>query len=142
MKIFRNRIFIGLICIALALAIIFLAAPAVVNDQIKTTEVVTAASNIEAGTVIFNEMLQTVRMPVSIVPSDAMNQAASIGKYTASTIWAGDIITAAKITATNTQEAAMILTYGALKRRMKSISLICFLENMVFLIKSIFKIRS
>lgn len=104
MKIFRNRIFIGLICIALALAIIFLAAPAVVNDQIKTTEVVTAASNIEAGTVISNEMLKTVRMPVSIVPSDAMNQAASIGKYTASTIWAGDIITAAKITATNTQE--------------------------------------
>lgn len=104
MKIFRNRIFIGLICIVLALAIIFFAAPAVISEQIKTTEVVTATTNIEAGTVISEEMLKTVRIPVSIVPGDATNQAASIGKYTASTIWAGDVITAAKLTDTNTQE--------------------------------------
>lgn len=104
MKIFRNKLFIGLLCVALSLAIVFLAAPAVANEQTKTTDVCTAIENIEMGTMITKDMLKTVRMPASIAPGDAMIQSTSIGQYATGLIWAGDVITASKLTDTNTQE--------------------------------------
>lgn len=104
MKLLRNKRIIGLMCVLLALAIVFLAAPAVTREQTKTAEVVTAVTNIEAGTAIDADMIKTVSIPASIVPSNATNETASIGKYANSTIWAGDIITAAKFTDMNIQE--------------------------------------
>lgn len=104
MKFFRNKLLIGLLCIALGLAVVFFAAPAVTREQNKTAEVVTAVTDIEAGTVISTEMIKTVSIPASIVPIDATNQAASIGKYAAGMIWAGDVVTAAKLTDANVQE--------------------------------------
>lgn len=104
MKLLRNRKIIGLICIALSIAVVFLAAPAVASEQTKTTEVCTADQNIEPGTMITKDMLKTVRMPASIVPSDALIQTTSVGKYASGIIWADDVITASKLTDTNVQK--------------------------------------
>lgn len=104
MKILRNKLFIGLLCVALSLVIVFLAAPAVANEQTKTTEVCTANQNIDAGTMITKEMLKTVHMPASIAPGDATVRPTSVGKYTTGLIWAGDVITASKLTDTNVHE--------------------------------------
>lgn len=103
MKLLRNKKIIGLICIALSIAVVFLAAPAVASEQTKTTEVCTASQNIDAGTMITKDMLQTVRMPASIAPSDALILTTSVGKYATGLIWAGDVITASKLTDTNVQ---------------------------------------
>ena len=104
MKLLRNKKFIGLICIALSLAIAFLAAPAVASERAKTIEVCTANQNIETGTMITEDMIKTVRMPASIAPSDATVQSTSMGKYSNTKIWAGDVITTLKLTDTNAQK--------------------------------------
>jgi len=104
MKLLRNKKIIGLICIALSIAVVFLAAPAVASEQTKTTEVCTANLNIDAGTMITKDMLNTVRMPASIAPDDALILTTSVGKYTTGLIWAGDVITASKLTDTNVQK--------------------------------------
>ena len=104
MKIFRNKLFIGLLCVALSLAIVFLAAPAVASEKTKTTEVCTANQNIEPGTMITKDMIKTVRMPASIAQGDATVRSTSVGKYATGLIWAGDVITASKLTDTNVHE--------------------------------------
>ena len=104
MKILRNKKFIGLLCVALSLVIVFLAAPAVANEQTKTTEVCTANQNIDAGTIITKDMLSTVHMPANIAPGDATVRSTSVGKYATGLIWAGDVITVSKLTDTNVHE--------------------------------------
>jgi len=104
MKFLRNKKLIGLLCIALALFIVFLVAPAAASEQTKTTEVCMANQNIEEGTMITKDMLKTVRMPASIAPIDARIQSASVGKYATGLIWAGDVMTASKLSDTNVQE--------------------------------------
>ena len=99
MKILRNKLLIGLLCIALGLAVVLVAAPAVVSEQTNTTQVCTAIVNIEPGTALTADMLKTIRMPADLAPSDATVQASSsIGQYATTKIWAGDVITAAKLT--------------------------------------------
>lgn len=104
MKILRNKKFIGLICVALSLVIVFLAAPAVTSEQTKTTEVCMANQNIDAGTMITKDMIKTVRMPASITPDDATVQSTSVGKYANGMIWASDVITTSKLADTNAQK--------------------------------------
>ncbi len=104
MKFLRNKKVIGLLCVALSLVIVFLAAPAVESEQTKTTEVCTANQNIDAGTMVTKDMLKTVRMPANIAPGDATVRSTSVGKYATGLIWAGDVITASKLTDTNVHE--------------------------------------
>ncbi len=104
MKFLRNKLFMGMICIALSLIIVFIAAPAVASEQTKTTEVCTAIDNIDADTVLTDDMLKTIRIPANIVPTGTTVKANCIGKYASSKIWAGDIITISKLTDTLVEE--------------------------------------
>jgi len=99
MKIFRNKLLVGLLSIALGLVVVFIMAPAASSEQMMTVNVCTAIVNIETGTVLTTDMLKTIQMPANFAPIDAIAQGVnSIGKYATTKIFAGDVITAAKLT--------------------------------------------
>lgn len=99
MKLFRNKLFVGLLCIIAGLAVVFLAVPAVVGQQEKTEVVYQAAEDIVAGTIIDANMLKKVDVPAALAPENKANPETSIGLKAISAIYKGDTITADKITA-------------------------------------------
>jgi pilus assembly protein CpaB len=97
MKILRNRLFIGLLCVVLSIVFVFVAAPAVTSAQNKRTEVCQAVEDIAAGATLTSEMLRTTNIPVSMAPENAIKAEDCIGKRAVSAIWTGDIMTSSKL---------------------------------------------
>ena len=97
MKLFKNKLFIGLLCITAGIAIVFYGIPKVASEQSKKVEVLEATENIEAGTMLTDEMMRYVEIPSSMSPDNAATFESSVGKYAISTIYSGDIVTTAKI---------------------------------------------
>ncbi|MBP5236569.1 MAG: pilus assembly protein CpaB, partial [Clostridia bacterium] len=95
----KNRTVIGIICMALALAITFLVAPLVNRLSTDTTDVIRLAEDVKQGTQITAEHLETVKVKTDSIPSGTLKDSKDVvGKYAASKLYAGDWLTAEKLT--------------------------------------------
>ena len=95
----KNRTIIGVICMVLAVAVTFAIAPLVNRLTTDTSEVIRLASDVKQGTEIKAESLEVVKVKTDTVPQGTVNDpSAIIGKYAASQLYAGDYLTAEKLT--------------------------------------------
>lgn len=115
MRLLKNRIVIGILCIAVALLIGFVAVPALSGSQSKIS-VVRMTGSITAGTQITEEMVETVSVPDGIVSGCISNASSVVGKYANSDLYNGDYLTAEKIT--DTLEKADSFSAGTRKGKM------------------------
>lgn len=100
MNIFRNKLFIGLICILIGVTVAFFAIPGVVEREVATAKVYVAAQTISAGDFITEAQVEEKVIPASLAPANKVDETAAIGKRAVSVIYGGDIITTDKITET------------------------------------------
>lgn len=98
MKIIRNKFVIGLLCIAIGVTVGFVLLPRSQESEIAMTQAVRLQTDVEAGTRLEAGMLETVKVPSASVPGGA--HAAPeffLGRYAATSLFAGDILTEAKV---------------------------------------------
>lgn len=99
MKILKNRLVIGMICIILAVAIGFFAVPVLVSVTNQKVPVIVAADNIAAGTKITEDMLRTFEMFSSDIPSGAdLKYSEVVGQYALIDIMESDVMFRGKFT--------------------------------------------
>lgn len=95
----KNRTVIGVICMVLAIAVTFLVAPLVNRLSTDTSEVIRLAEDVKQGVEITADHLEVARVKTDSIPSGTLNDPKDIiGKYAASQLYAGDYLTAAKLT--------------------------------------------
>ena len=87
-KVFKSKIFLGIICIVLAAVIAFLILPRFYASKSMTTEAVKLNEDVPVGTIISSEMLSTVEvgsygLPGSVITQqeDAIGKVASQNRY-------------------------------------------------------------
>lgn len=101
MKLFKNRYVIGILCIIAALTIVFFAAPALhSNKQGETVPAVRVKQTIDAGSLITAEMLETVTLPEKLINGGISDIALAVDKYAVAELFAGDYLTAQKLSGT------------------------------------------
>lgn len=95
----KNRTVIGIICMVLAVAITFGVAPIVNRLTSDTTSVIRLSGDVKQGSQITEDAIETVEVKTDTIPKGIITQkSAVIGKYAASNLYAGDYITASKLT--------------------------------------------
>lgn len=107
MKFLRNKLFIGSLCILIGLLVGFIAIPAFQSqNRGQTVPAVRMKTFAQAGTQITAEMLETVNVPQKLVTGSISDTASVVGRYSATDLYAGDYLTATKITSTLTDEVS------------------------------------
>ena len=95
----KNRTTIGVICMVLAIAVTFLIAPVVNRLSTDTCEVIRLSTDVKQGVRITAEHLETATVRKDSVPGGVLTDPQNvIGRYAASALYAGDYLTAAKLT--------------------------------------------
>lgn len=98
MKFIRNKIVIGVLCIAIGIAVGFVLLPKSQESEIAMTKVVRLKQNVKAGTRLEAEMLETVNIPAASVPGGAASTPESfLSRYAVTQLFAGDILTGTKV---------------------------------------------
>lgn len=97
MKLLKNRMVLGMLCIAISLVICFLITPMFNKSISHKTKIVRVTKVIEAGEKIKKDMIETVEvgsynLPVSVLRSEEE----AIGKYASGKLKPGDYILAGK----------------------------------------------
>lgn len=101
MRFFKNRFVIGILCIIIALLIAFFALPSLQSgSQGAYFSAVRMKQPIEAGTQLTAEMLETVSVPETLVEGGISDISLAVGKYTAVDLYAGDYLSADKLSDT------------------------------------------
>lgn len=99
----KNRTIIGIIGMVVALVVVFLIAPLVAQTDTDTTQVLRLKQNISRGTEITTNHLEMVTVKTDTVPNGVINDPKTIvGKYASTNLFAGDYITAAKLSSNAT----------------------------------------
>ena len=95
----KNRTIIGIVCMILAVAMTFAVAPLVNRLTSDTTTVVRLKQDVGRGAKITAEQVETIKVKTDTMPQGVyVNTADVVGKYASSTLYAGDILTKAKLT--------------------------------------------
>ena len=95
----KNRTVIGVICMVVAVAITFLIAPLVNRLSTDSTEVIRLAQDVKQGVQITADHLEVAKVKTDSIPDGTLNDPKEIiGKYASSMLYAGDYLTAAKLT--------------------------------------------
>jgi len=98
MKFFKNRYVIGILCIIVALLIVFFAVPALQSsNQGEYVNAIRMKQSIEAGTQITAEMLETVKVPEKLIDGGISDISSVVDKYAAVDLYVGDYLTAQKL---------------------------------------------
>ena len=98
MKIIRNKIVIGVLCIAIGIAVGFVLLPKSQESEIAMTKVVRLKQNVKAGTRLEAAMLETVNIPAASVPGGAASSPESfLSRYAVTQLFSGDILTGTKV---------------------------------------------
>ena len=98
MKIFKNKIFTGVICLLLAGVITFVIIPKAVNVRSATTTVVKLKNNIAYGTEITSDMLITEKVGSFGLPNDVITDTSKvIGMCASSKLYSSDSLTPNKL---------------------------------------------
>jgi len=101
MKLLKNRVVIGVLCIIAGLLFSFIALPALQNSgQEALVSVIRTKAPVEAGALITAEMLETVEVPENLVAGGITDASSAIGQYANTDLYAGDFLTLEKISAT------------------------------------------
>ena len=101
-ELFKNKTVIGVLCVVVGLLVGCVIVPAVNNATNSTASVIRAKANITAGEKITDAMLETVQVGSANLPSGVKSSKKNVvGKYAAQTIDKDDMITEAKISASN-----------------------------------------
>lgn len=94
----KNRTIIGIVCMILAVATTFAIAPVVNRLTSDTTTVVQLKQEVGRGTKITEDQVETVKVKTDTMPQGVYVKTADVvGKYASSTLYAGDILTKAKL---------------------------------------------
>ena len=111
----KNRTVIGIICIVLAVAVMFLVAPIVNNLTSDTVKVIRLSENVVQGTAISEKNLETVEVKSNTVTDGVLTKASDIvGKYAVSNLYKGDYLTTAKLSGeANTADSAFASLDGS-----------------------------
>ncbi len=98
MRILRNKFVIGLLCIAIGVTAGFVLLPKSQNADAEMAQVVRLKQDVAAGTLLEKEMLELVTLPVNNVPEGAASTVESyLSRYSATQLYAGDVLTTAKV---------------------------------------------
>ena len=98
MKILRNKFLIGILCIVIGVTVGFVLLPKSQDADINMTKVVRLTQDVEAGTKLEEKMLEIATIPAESVPDGASSALESfLNRYASSQLYAGDILTAAKV---------------------------------------------
>ena len=96
----KNRTFIGIICIVLAVLTTFVVSPMVNRMSEGKTEVVRFVKDLSQGAQITEDDIETVDLVKSSLPESFIADSSEvIGKFAKSDLYTGDIATDAKLTA-------------------------------------------
>ena len=91
--IFKNKLFIGAICLLLAAVIAFVLLPRLYKAQSSTAQVVTLKATVEQGTEITENMLSVTEVGAYGLPNGVVTDKASIvGLAAGSTLYAGEYL--------------------------------------------------
>lgn len=97
-KLLRNRTFLGVAGIILALAICFGVAPTLNAAAGKEVSIVRIKQNVSKGTKLTSDMLQTVNVGSYNLPDNVLkSDSAAIGKYALAAMQPGDYILSTKV---------------------------------------------
>lgn len=93
MKLFRNRIFLSALCIAIAAAITFLLLPSFYESKNKTVTLLRASEDIPVGTKLQDKQLEAVEVGGYGLPEGILNEKNQIvGKIAQTSISKGDYL--------------------------------------------------
>ena len=97
-KVFKSKIFLGVVCIVLAALIAFLLLPKFYASKSVTTSAVKLNEDIPVGTVITNEMLSVVEVGSYGLPGNViLNKDDAIGKVASENMYVGEYLTNTRI---------------------------------------------
>jgi len=92
-KLFRNKVFIGAMCLLLAGILAFVFLPRLYGAQSGTTEIVTLKQTVESGTVITDDMLTVAEVGSYGLPDNVVRDKSEItGLVAGDTIYAGEYL--------------------------------------------------
>ena len=93
LKLFKNKIVIGAMCLILAGALAFVLLPRLYSAQSGTTEIVKLRQTVEYGTVITNDMLTVAEVGVYGLPDNVVRDKSElVGLVAGGTIYAGEYL--------------------------------------------------
>lgn len=100
MSLFHNKFLIGLICIALGLAVGFLAIPRLKGkDGIEQVQAIRMKQAVPEGALITDEMVESIEVNSTLVPTDTITDLALVtNRYSKVPVFAGDYLTTDKLT--------------------------------------------
>jgi len=117
MKLLKNRIFIGVLCIAIALLLSFVAVPAMQKESKSTyVSAVRMTTAVQEGTQLSEEMVETVKVPEGLVQESIRDTSSVLGRYANSDLYTGDYLTADKLS--DALEETDKLAVGTAKEKM------------------------
>ena len=98
MRIFRNKLFIGCVCILLAVLVGFVLIPSLNRQQTGTIVVLQIKQDIHEGDSIDKSQLEPVAVPLSVAPKDAVKSIDDAsGKLAAHDLYASDFLTTGEL---------------------------------------------
>ncbi|MEA4893977.1 MAG: SAF domain-containing protein [Oscillospiraceae bacterium] len=93
LKLFRNKIFIGAMCLLLAGMLAFVFLPRLYSAQAATTEIVNLKQTVEYGTVITEDMLTIVEIgSYGLSDNVIRNKSEIVGLVAGETVYAGEYL--------------------------------------------------
>lgn len=94
----KNRTMIGILCMLLAVALTFVVSPFVSKITSDTVTVPRLCSDIERGSKIQKENIETASVSKNSLPKGVItDEKLIIGKYASATLFAGDYLTVSKV---------------------------------------------
>ncbi len=92
-KLFKNKIFIGAMCLLLAGILAFVLLPQLYSAQASTVEIVTLKQNVEGGAVINDDMLTTAEVGSYGLPDSVVREKSEItGLVAGESLYAGEYL--------------------------------------------------
>lgn len=112
----KKRTLLGVFCVVLALVVAFVLAPMLYQRQTEMVSVVQMVGNVSQGTVLSEENLELVEIPAANVPQGALTEKAqAVGQFTTAGLFAGDVVTSAKVTQESMQADDVLATLDGSK---------------------------
>ena len=112
MKLLKNKIFVGVLCMAIGVIAAFVLVPR--NDNTgETVKVIKVSKTVSENTQLTESMLKEVEVGVNDVPNNAItDKNAVIGKYAKVTLYDTDYITEEKLSTLETESSLYALNIG------------------------------
>jgi pilus assembly protein CpaB len=100
MNLFRNKFLIGLLCIALGLAVGFLAIPKLKGkDSLEQVQAIRMKQTVPEGALITDEMVESIEVNPALIPAGTITDLALVtNRYSKVPVFTGDYLTTDKLT--------------------------------------------